>query len=36
MYLSIMDNEFKGFTGKDITIKDALGTRFNYSELINA
>lgn len=31
----IMDNEFKGFAGRDIDIKDALGTKFNYNELMD-
>lgn len=30
----ICENRLLGFEGKDIAIKDALGTKFNYSELM--
>jgi hypothetical protein len=30
----ILHNEFQGFAGEDITIKDALGSKFSYSELM--
>ena len=32
----ILHNHFEGFSGKDITIQDALGTKFNYQELMDA
>jgi len=31
----ILHNRFEGFAGNDITIQDALGERFNYTELMN-
>ncbi len=31
----ILHNRFEGFSGNDITIQDALGERFNYTELMN-
>lgn len=30
----ILHNRLEGFEGKEITIQDALGTKFNYSELM--
>ena len=30
----IFNNKFEGFEGKEITIKDALGIKFNYDELM--
>jgi len=31
----IYNNTVEGFEGKEITIKDALGVRFNYDELMS-
>ncbi len=30
----ILNNQFKGFEGKDITIQEALGVKFRYDELM--
>ncbi len=30
----ILNNQFKGFSGKDITIQEALGNKFSYQELM--
>ena len=31
----VFQNKFQGFAGKDITLKDALGTKFNFDEMIS-
>jgi hypothetical protein len=32
----IQNNEFKGYTGEDISIHEALGNKFSYSELMQS
>lgn len=34
-YAEIFDQHLLGFSGKEITIREALGTKFNYQDLMN-